>query len=573
MTILEAPPAALLGRASHRLPLRAGAARWVMTRGWVHLLLLIAMSGCLYPFLWMFVTSVKTDEELAEGDALPVVPVFRDHSPYVRGAPKLIAPDEVSPERFRAVLPKLRDAAFALARAALPPSPPEGVDADQWASSSADALLSRSIAQLGKQSWNDTDRAIVEKVGAFLTPDVVEAAVSDQLSRLQLSAISLTTLDGRTFTLTQGGDAASWQVGASRAAVVSVGDSVRIDYRFGSGGDAPIVLTHDFDLPAGVDASDIHKIVVPIRADNSWHGFDAALDMGGIHWRSARTTYLVQNRGQSLSFQPPTFDDTTVRARTWIALRAAGSSDRTRRARLSLYLSPSSPLRAIFAKVARNYLRAFDSVPFLQYVGNSLLLVGLTIGGALFSSAFVAYAFARLHWPGRGFALILLLSTMMVPAQVTMIPSFLVWRGLGWYNTLNPMWVPAWFGNAFFIFLMIQHMKTIPRELEEAARIDGLGVLQTWWYVIVPQLKPSLAAIAVLSFLGAWNEFMGPLIYLRDQSKFPLSLGLFGMRVDHGADWSMLMAANMLMTIPSIIVFFRFQRYFIEGMTVTGMKG
>jgi multiple sugar transport system permease protein len=154
-----------------------------------------------------------------------------------------------------------------------------------------------------------------------------------------------------------------------------------------------------------------------------------------------------------------------------------------------------------------------------------------------------------------------------------MIPSFLIWRGLGWYNTLNPIWVPAWFGSAFFIFLMVQHMKTIPRELEEAARIDGFNVVQTWWYIIVPQLKPTMAAIAIMSFLGAWNEFMAPLIYLRDQSKFPLSLGLFGMRIDQGADWSMLMAGNMLMTIPSIAVFFAFQRYFIEGMTVSGMKG
>jgi len=276
---------------------------------------------------------------------------------------------------------------------------------------------------------------------------------------------------------------------------------------------------------------------------------------------------------QSMSFQPPTFDDTTVRARTWVPMRADGASDRTRNARLTLVLSPSSTFRAVTAKVQRNYLRAFDSVPFFQYVGNSLLLVGLTIAGALFSSAFVAYAFARLAWPGRGLALVLLLSTMMVPSQVTMIPSFLIWRRLGWYNTLNPLWVPAWFGSAFFIFLMIQHMKTIPRELEEAARIDGLGIVQTWWYVIVPQLKPTLAAIAIMSFLGAWNEFMGPLIYLRDQSKFPLSLGLFGMRLDSGADWSMLMAANMLMTLPSIVVFFGFQRYFIEGLTVSGMKG
>ena len=163
-------------------------------------------------------------------------------------------------------------------------------------------------------------------------------------------------------------------------------------------------------------------------------------------------------------------------------------------------LTPSSTLAAAAAKVERNYVRAFDSVPFLTYVGNSLLLVVLMMAGFLFSSAFVAYAFARLTWPGRRVALVLLLATMMVPPQVTMIPSFLVWRGLGCYDTLYPLWVPAWMGSAFFIFLMIQHMKTIPKELEEAARIDGLGLVKTWWYVIVPQLKPTLAAIAIMSF-------------------------------------------------------------------------
>jgi multiple sugar transport system permease protein len=193
--------------------------------------------------------------------------------------------------------------------------------------------------------------------------------------------------------------------------------------------------------------------------------------------------------------------------------------------------------------------------------------------GAIFSSAFVAYAFARLHWPGRAIALGVLLSTMMIPSHVTMIPSFLLFRWLGWYNTLSPLWAPAWLGNAFFIFLMVQHMKTLPRELEEAARIDGLGFVQTWWYVIVPQVRPTLSAISIMSFLGAWNEFLGPLIYLRDQSKFPLSLGLFAMRVDQTADWSMIMAADVLLTAPSVLVFFAFQRYFIEGVTVSGMKG
>jgi multiple sugar transport system permease protein len=156
-----------------------------------------------------------------------------------------------------------------------------------------------------------------------------------------------------------------------------------------------------------------------------------------------------------------------------------------------------------------------------------------------------------------------------------MIPQFMVWRELGWYNTLNPLWVPSWFGVAFFIFLMVQHMKTIPRELEEAARIDGLNAVQTWWYVIVPLVKPAAAAIAIMAAMGAWNEFMGPLIYLRDQAKFPLSLGLWGMRTDFttGVDWTLLMAGNVLMTLPVVLLFFFFQRYFIQGMTMSGMKG
>lgn len=574
MTILDAvvAPASRVCARDRRAAL-ARAWRWVWRRGSIHALLLVAVAGCMYPLVWMFMTSIKTDEELAQSDDVPSLPVFRDHSPYVRDEPTIPTLDDVDPTRFRELLPRLRETAAELTRAALPTPVPPAVDGAAWASSAAMALVSRTIVQLPRQAWREGDDVVTEKVRALFTPEAVATAVSGQLSQLEISALTLSTTDGKLFTLAEAGDASRWRVAAGHGALVPSHDSIRVDYRFASGSDAPVVLTQEFTLPPGVQPGDLHKLALAIHADNSWHAIDATLDVGGVHWKSMRTTYLVQNRGQSLSFQPPTFDDTTIRARTWVPLRADGVSARGRNARLSLVLSPSSRAHAIVAKVARNYVRAFDSVPFFQYIGNSLLLVGLTIGGSLFSSAFVAYAFARLTWPGRGVALVLLLSTMMVPPQVTMIPSFLVWRGLGWYNTLNPMWVPAWFGNAFFIFLMIQHMKTIPRELEEAARIDGLGVVQTWWYVIVPQLKPSLAAIAVLSFLGAWNEFMGPLIYLRDQSKFPLSLGLFGMSIDHGADWSMLMAANMLMTVPSIVVFFCFQRYFIEGMTVSGMKG
>jgi multiple sugar transport system permease protein len=546
--------------------------RWVAAKGWVHVLLLTGLSICVYPLIWMFLTSIKTDDDLSQNEFFPSIPVFRDHSPYVRNAVAVSRIADVSPSRFSEVLPRLEELTSFVVLSNLPKPVPTSIDPLRWAASAASVLLNRTLAQLPKQVWDDRAEVVAERYGELLTPDAIAAAFGDQLSRLELSGLTLRTQDGRLFKLAAGAGSAGWRVQSGTSSLAPIGDAVRLDYRFDAT-DRPILLVCEFDLPDKVEPSDIHKLVLSGRDENSRHGVNALLDVGGTHWRSTRTTYLAQNRVQSMSFQPPTFDDTTVRARTWVPLRADGPSDRTRNARLTLVLSPSSTFRAITAKVQRNYLRAFDSVPFLQYVGNSLLLVGLTIAGALFSSAFVAYAFARLAWPGRGLALVLLLSTMMVPSQVTMIPSFLIWRRLGWYNTLNPLWVPAWFGSAFFIFLMIQHMKTIPRELEEAARIDGLGIVQTWWYVIVPQLKPTLAAIAIMSFLGAWNEFMGPLIYLRDQSKFPLSLGLFGMRLDSGADWSMLMAANMLMTLPSIVVFFGFQRYFIEGLTVSGMKG
>jgi len=551
--------------------------RWIARKGWIHVLLLTAIAVCLYPFIWMFMTSIKTDEELSEASMAPAIPSFQEESPYVRPEGSIERPEDTPAETFAAALPALLDLTKTAVRANVPASAPPSIDREKWVSSAASLLLGRTLARMPKQAWaaDGATGAVVTACTALLTPEAIGSAISEQLARLEVSALTLRTLDAHTMNLATGSEITDrFRVESGTASLVRTDSGARLDYTFRSSSDAPIVLVDDFVLPASVDPTALHKLTLSLRADDSWHRVTATLDVGNTHWESTKPTYIAQNRAMSISFQPPSFDDTTIRARTWIPLRAEGASDRDRNARLRIIITPSSTLQATVGKVLRNYLRAFNAVPFFQYVGNSLVLVVLTIAGALFSSAFVAYAFARLHWPGRGVALILLLSTMMIPSQVTMIPSFLVWRGLGWYNTLNPLWVPAWLGSAFFIFLMVQHMKTIPKELEEAARIDGLNVVQTWWYIIVPQLKPTLAAIAIMSFLGAWNDFLGPLIYLRDQSKFPLSLGLFGMRImDVSPDWSMIMAGNMLMTLPSILVFFAFQRYFIEGMTVSGMKG
>ena len=154
-----------------------------------------------------------------------------------------------------------------------------------------------------------------------------------------------------------------------------------------------------------------------------------------------------------------------------------------------------------------------------------------------------------------------------------MIPHFLIWKTAGAYNTLTPLWLGCSFGNAFFIFLLRQFMKGIPRDLEDAARIDGCGFLRIYWHVILPLIKPSLAAIAIFTFMSTWNDFMGPLIYVADQRLYPLAFGLYAFSIQVGGSPTLTMAASVLMTAPVILVFFLAQKHFVEGVTLTGMKG
>ncbi len=404
-------------------------------------------------------------------------------------------------------------------------------------------------------------------------------ADADPARPLELRELQLRTLDAHIFNLINGPKIAQdWTVESGDGSLIPTADAAQVRYHFADPNSPPLVLRYDFEFPDAPE--NLHKLLLSIQPDDSWHRLDATLDVGGIHWTTATSTWLAQTRPRSVIFQPPGYDDTTYQPKQWVSLKNSGDApptnnptNRDRHATLRIILSPSSTLSAVLGKVERNFARARDFMPLGRYLFNSIILVALTTIGALLSSTFVAYAFARLHWPGRGVAFVCMLATMMLPAQVTMIPAFVIWRKLGWYNTLNPMWVPAWFGGAFFIFLMTQHMKTLPRELEESARIDGLNALQTWWYIIVPQVKPAAAAIAILTFQWSWNEFMGPLIYLRDQSRFPLSLGLFTLRLDSFGDWTLIMAGNVLLTLPVVLIFLAFQRYFVEGMAMSGMKG
>jgi multiple sugar transport system permease protein len=213
-------------------------------------------------------------------------------------------------------------------------------------------------------------------------------------------------------------------------------------------------------------------------------------------------------------------------------------------------------------------------IPFLVYGRNTLILCILGVTGTVVSNAIVAYAFARLRWPGRDVAFAVTLATMMVPFPVLMVPIYALFRNLGWIGTFRPLWVPAWFGSAFNIFLLRQFFRTIPFELSEAARIDGCSEWGIFRQVILPLSKPALAVVALFHFMGTWRDFLGPLIYLLDQKTFTLSLGLQFYQSQHGGtQWHLLMAASTIVIAPVIVLFFFTQKQFIQGITVTGIKG
>jgi len=221
-----------------------------------------------------------------------------------------------------------------------------------------------------------------------------------------------------------------------------------------------------------------------------------------------------------------------------------------------------------------NFPDAFAFVPFATFLRNSLAVAILSVIGTLISSSLPAYAFARLEWPGRDYLFIVVISTLMLPYAATMVPIYVIFNRLGWINTLYPLFVPNFLGNAFFIFLLRQFFRTIPYELSDSARIDGASELRIMWSIVLPLARPALMVVALFQFLGSWNDFLGPLIYLNEKNVFTVSLGLALMQSAYGLSrFSLIMAAASIFVVPVIIVFFFAQRTFIQGIALTGLKG
>jgi ABC-type glycerol-3-phosphate transport system permease component len=526
------------------------------------------------PFAWMIGTSFKVDRELfgEQITLVPMAPVPAARSPYLD--PRYF------PVPRGPATPAARPAIEQALAAAGAPVPEEVFGREDAVAVLTPGLFQRLRQTLPEAVWQGTPEAIAREVRGRVDAEMVTETLRKVHRRLSFGPVRVRSFDLQEEDVVGAGGASSfWTVeGDAPARLVNqregkteFGDLV---YDFAGGEEAEVRLSRTVELPFRADR--LHRIQLSVRPDDSWHALAFEVEKGGRLYRGQRPEYLGNFQWSVITLQDYGPDDQSTKIRLWIPLVAVDEGPRYEnapdRVKLTLTLKRNSALGAWWAKCQRNYRGSLDYIPFWRYTATSALLVILNIVGTLFSCSLVAFSFARLQWPGRNISFALMMATMMIPPQVTMIPYFLIIKHLGWYNTLKPLWVVSFFGNAFNIFLLRQFMKGIPRDLEDAARIDGCNSFQVYRHVIMPLIQPTLACIAIFTFMGVWNDFMGPLIYLSDQRLYPLSLGLYAFNVQAGGSFGMMMAGSMLMTLPVVVVFFFAQKYFIQGVTLTGMK-
>ncbi len=222
-----------------------------------------------------------------------------------------------------------------------------------------------------------------------------------------------------------------------------------------------------------------------------------------------------------------------------------------------------------------NFKTAVQAIPFFLYLKNSLIIVILVVTGTLFSATTAAYAFAKLQWKGRDKWFVVMLATLMIPIQVILIPTYIMYAQIGWLGTRLPLIVPAFFGGgaAFYIFLLRQFYKGIPKELSESAIIDGANHFQIFVKIMLPLTKPALITVALFTFMATWNDYFGPLIFLSNPEHWTLAIGLRAFQTQYGGRFDLMMAAAILIMLPTLVIFFFAQKSFIEGITFTGIKG
>ena len=552
----------------------------ILKRFGVHSALLV---GCLlfaFPFLWLVSTSFKQRDEVAIFPPrwIPRIPWYAEQSPFIDGQTydPMDAPDQMSDANWKRLRPDIERVLWAAFTAKSDPerlrAAESMADGSYFRPQILDGMWLQSRELVPEEMWKSPD-ALPDFLARSATAEMVERAWINVVRQLAVGKLKIRHISNDPLTPES---TSGWQtVGpvtllADTQIESEACRTLRYDLREADA----FTLTQTLHLPAGTTVRDLQAVGIPIHCDASWHRLEVTIESGGLTFRAERPMWMDIRSWQEAEyvFQRP--DYTGSRSIVFVADPAA-PSDVTDpgTVRLTLTWQKSSRLRTLVDKYIDSYRWALRYIPFDTQLRNTVILVILNVLGQLFACSLAAYGFARLNFWGRDLLFGLLLATMMLPGQVTMIPTFVLWKWLGWYNTLQPLWVPAWFGGAFFIFLLRQFFMTIPKELEDAAKIDGCGFFGIYWRIMLPLAGPALATVAIFSLMGAWNEFVQPLVYLSDERLFPLSLGLNQFRQEQAAEWSWLMAASTMMMLPVIAVFFFCQRYFIQGITLTGLKG
>lgn len=220
-----------------------------------------------------------------------------------------------------------------------------------------------------------------------------------------------------------------------------------------------------------------------------------------------------------------------------------------------------------------NYLDAMEYIPFFTYFKNTVIITVFSTLGVIISCPLAAYSFAKLQWKGKNILFFTTLAVMMIPGQVTMIPLFLLFNKIGWVGTPLPLIVPSFFGVPFFIFLLRQFFLGIPNTLRDAAKIDGASEFRIYWRIMLPLAKPAVLAVGLFQFMASWTDFIGPLLYLTNESAYTMSLGLQQFQSQKGSEWGLMMAVSTMMTLPILVMFFFLQKTFLKGITFSGIKG
>jgi multiple sugar transport system permease protein len=553
---------------------------------WVRVLLHAVLIGgaALFslPFIWMVGTSMMNEQEMFRPGVhfLPKPPQPRRQSPYLSDQEFPRSPVPPKGYNLPSVWHDHKALMLNLVRTRIEEMAidnPEGFDRDQLNTEILRGVWQKMLETVDPVIWLDPSASMEPLSYAMVTPEMVQGVLSRIRRRLCLGHVSIRTADFRHHELDT--DIPAGDIWKPRT------DNIRLQQTRDEGRQFALAQYDlakqdrwqlEANLGSPVPGDQIRSFALAMRQDETWHAYTVTIESDGRKWFAAEPLYRGGTQWQEVILKKrDAAHYNAYEARPWVWLKEDPRGTTFRepgRVRVELTATRSTPLVAWYGKALDNYRMAWKYVPMWRYAATSFALVALNIVLMVVSSSLAAYAFARLQWPGRDFMFLLLLGTLMIPQQVTLIPGFMIMKWLGWYNTLNPMWIGAAFGNAFNIFLLRQFMKGVPTDLEDAARIDGCGFLRIWWHIMLPLVKPTLAAIAVFTFIGTWNDFMTPLIYLNDQRLYPLSLGLFQLQTLLGTNYAMMMAGSIMMTLPVIGVFFFAQKYFVQGITLTGMK-